>query len=140
MRIKILIRLKSQILEPQGKVIEKSLSNLGLKNLNNIRQGKLIELDIPDKLSKEERDELITSACKKLLVNEIIEGLSLLNIGGYNISSHISNREGVVGTRIEVEYDKKMDRTKNRPLPMNTINIKVAFFAGFLFSIIGGST
>jgi|TARA_Y100000022_G_C12978766_1_gene252529 phosphoribosylformylglycinamidine synthase len=78
MRIKILIRLKSQILEPQGKVIEKSLSNLGLKNLNNIRQGKLIELDIPDKLSKEERDELITSACKKLLVNEIIEEYEVL--------------------------------------------------------------
>ena len=78
MRIKILIRLKSQILEPQGKVIEKSLSNLGLKNLNNIRQGKLIELDIPDKLSKKERDELITSACKKLLVNEIIEEYEVL--------------------------------------------------------------
>ena len=78
MRIKILIRLKSQILEPQGKVIQKSLSNLGLKNLNNIRQGKLIELDIPDKLSKEERDELITSACKKLLVNEIIEEYEVL--------------------------------------------------------------
>ena len=78
MRIKILIRLKSQILEPQGKVIEKSLSNLGLKNLNNIRQGKLIELDIPAKLSKEERDELITSACKKLLVNEIIEEYEVL--------------------------------------------------------------
>ncbi len=78
MRIKILIRLKSQILEPQGKVIEKSLSNLGLKNLNNIRQGKLIELDIPDKLSKEESDELITSACKKLLVNEIIEEYEVL--------------------------------------------------------------
>lgn len=78
MRIKILIRLKSQILEPQGKVIEKSLSNLGLKNLNNIRQGKLIELDIADKLSKEERDELITSACKKLLVNEIIEEYEVL--------------------------------------------------------------
>ena len=78
MRIKILVRLKSQILEPQGKVIEKSLSNLGLKNLNNIRQGKLIELDIPDKLSKEERDELITSACKKLLVNEIIEEYEVL--------------------------------------------------------------
>ena len=78
MRIKILIRLKSQILEPQGKVIEKSLSNLGLKNLKNIRQGKLIELDIPDKLSKEERDELITSACKKLLVNEIIEEYEVL--------------------------------------------------------------
>ena len=78
MRIKILIRLKSQILEPQGKVIEKSLSSLGLKNLNNIRQGKLIELDIPDKFSKEERDKLITSACKKLLVNEIIEEYEVL--------------------------------------------------------------
>jgi len=55
MRIKILIRLKSQILEPQGKVIEKSLSNLGLSNLTNIRQGKLIELDISDKLSEVEK-------------------------------------------------------------------------------------
>ena len=67
MRIKILIRLKSQILEPQGKVIEKSLSNLGLSNLTNIRQGKLIELDISDKLSEVEKNDLITSACKKLL-------------------------------------------------------------------------
>ena len=78
MRIKILIRLKSQILEPQGKVIEKSLSNLGLKNLNNIRQGKLIELDISDKLSEVEKNDLITSACKKLLVNEIIEEYEVL--------------------------------------------------------------
>jgi len=78
MRIKILIRLKSQILEPQGKVIEKSLLNLGLSNLTNIRQGKLIELDISDKLSEVEKNDLITSACKKLLVNEIIEEYEVL--------------------------------------------------------------
>ena len=78
MRVKILIRLKSQILEPQGKVIEKSLSNLGLNNLTNIRQGKLIELDISDKLTEEEKNDLITSACKKLLVNEIIEEYEVL--------------------------------------------------------------
>ena len=78
MRIKILIRLKSQILEPQGKVIEKSLSNLGLKNLNNIRQGKLIELDLPDNISKEEKAQKIDSACKKLLVNDIIEEYEVL--------------------------------------------------------------
>jgi phosphoribosylformylglycinamidine synthase PurS subunit len=78
MRIKILIRLKSQILEPQGKVIEKSLYNLGLSNLTNIRQGKLIELDISDTLSDEEKNDLITSACKKLLVNEIIEEYEVL--------------------------------------------------------------
>jgi phosphoribosylformylglycinamidine synthase len=78
MRVKILIRLKSQILEPQGKVIEKSLSNLGLNNLTNIRQGKLIELDISDKLTEGEKNDLITSACKKLLVNEIIEEYEVL--------------------------------------------------------------
>ena len=78
MRVKILIRLKSQILEPQGKVIEKSLSNLGLNNLTNIRQGKLIELNISDKLTEEEKNDLITSACKKLLVNEIIEEYEVL--------------------------------------------------------------
>ena len=80
MRIKILIRLKSQILEPQGKVIEQSLNNLGFNEFNNIRQGKLIELDLPDNLSKEEKDQKIDSACKKLLVNDIIEELSLIHI------------------------------------------------------------
>ena len=78
MRIKILIRLKSQILEPQGKVIEQSLNNLGFNEFNKIRQGKLIELDLPDNLSKEEKDQKIDSACKKLLVNDIIEEYEVL--------------------------------------------------------------
>ena len=78
MRIKILIRLKSQILEPQGKAIEQSLNNLGFNEFNNIRQGKLIELDLPDNLSKEEKDQKIDSACKKLLVNDIIEEYEVL--------------------------------------------------------------
>ena len=78
MRVKILIRLKSQILEPQGKVIEQSLNNLGFNEFNNIRQGKLIELDLPDNLSKEEKDQKIKSACKKLLVNDIIEEYEVL--------------------------------------------------------------
>ena len=78
MRVKILIRLKSQILEPQGKVIEQSLNNLGFNEFNNIRQGKLIELDLPDNLSKEEKDQKIESACKKLLVNDIIEEYEVL--------------------------------------------------------------
>ncbi len=78
MRIKILIRLKSQILEPQGKVIEQSLNNLGFNEFNNIRQGKLIELDLPDNLSKDEKDQKIDSACKKLLVNDIIEEYEVL--------------------------------------------------------------
>ena len=78
MRIKILIRLKKQILEPQGKVIEQSLNNLGFEGLRNIRQGKLIELDLPENINQEEKDIIISLACKKLLVNEIIEEYEVL--------------------------------------------------------------
>ena len=78
MRIKILIRLKSQILEPQGKVIEQSLKSLGFEEFSNIRQGKLIEIDLPDSLNEKERSEKIDTACKKLLVNEIIEEYEVL--------------------------------------------------------------
>jgi phosphoribosylformylglycinamidine synthase PurS subunit len=78
MRIKILIRLKNQILEPQGKVIEQSLKSLGFEDFSNIRQGKLIEIDLPDSLNEEERSRKIDTACKKLLVNEIIEEYEVL--------------------------------------------------------------
>ena len=78
MRIKILIRLKSQILEPQGKVIEQSLKSLGFEEFSNIRQGKLIEIDLPDSLNEKERSEKIDIACKRLLVNEIIEEYEVL--------------------------------------------------------------
>ena len=78
MRIKILIRLKNQILEPQGKVIEQSLKSLGFEDFSNIRQGKLIEIDLPDSLNEEERSQKIDAACKKLLVNEIIEEYEVL--------------------------------------------------------------
>ena len=78
MRIKILIRLKNQILEPQGKVVEQSLKSLGFEDFSNIRQGKLIEIDLPDSLNEEERSLKIDTACKKLLVNEIIEEYEVL--------------------------------------------------------------
>jgi phosphoribosylformylglycinamidine synthase subunit PurS len=78
MRFKILIRLKNQILEPQGKVIEQSLKSLGFEDFSNIRQGKLIEIDLPDSLNERERLEKIDAACKKLLVNQIIEEYEVL--------------------------------------------------------------
>ena len=78
MRFKILIRLKNQILEPQGKVIEQSLKSLGFEEFANIRQGKLIEIDLPDTLNEKEGLKKIDAACKKLLVNEIIEEYEVL--------------------------------------------------------------
>ena len=48
-----------------------------------------------------------------------------------------SSGAAILNQCFEVKYDKKMDRTKNRPLPQNKISIKKAYFFGFLFSIIG---
>ena len=76
MRVKILVRLKKQILEPQGKNIEESLNSLGFDKCSNIRQGKLIELDLPDGLG--DRDTYIKAICDKLLVNNIIEEYEVL--------------------------------------------------------------
>jgi phosphoribosylformylglycinamidine (FGAM) synthase PurS component len=51
---------------------------LGFEEFSNIRHGKLIEIDLPDSLSEEERSGKIDAACKKLLVNEIIEEYEVL--------------------------------------------------------------
>ena len=61
MRIKILVRLKGQILEPQGKVIEQSLNSLGFTEFSNIRHGKLIELYLHDNVCKDEKVQKIYS-------------------------------------------------------------------------------
>ena len=59
MKISITVTLKKDVLDPQGKVVEQTLKNMGNKNINNVRQGKFFEFDL------EETDEKIA---KKLLV------------------------------------------------------------------------
>ena len=68
MKYKILIRTKPQILDPQGEVIEKNLNSLGFKDVSNIRQGKIIELNLDDKIDHPE--SYIEEMCQKLLVNQ----------------------------------------------------------------------
>ena len=57
MRAIVYIRLKTEVLDPQGQAIESALKNLGENNINNIRQGKLIEMDIKAK-NIEEAEEM----------------------------------------------------------------------------------
>ena len=71
MKISVVITLKKDVLDPQGKVVQNTLINIGL-NLKNIRQGKYFEIEIDEKdQSKAEKN--IDEMCKKLLVNLIIE-------------------------------------------------------------------
>ena len=76
MRAIVYIRLKAEVLDPQGQAIENALKNLGENNINNIRQGKLIEMDIEAK-NKDEAEEKIEKITKSLLANTVIEEYSI---------------------------------------------------------------
>ena len=71
MKFSITVTLKKDVLDPQGKVVQNTLTNLGL-NLKNIRQGKYFEIEVDDK-DQIKAEKNIDIMCKKLLVNLIIE-------------------------------------------------------------------
>ena len=69
MKARIFVTLKSGVLDPQGKAIHKALDGLGFAGVNDVRQGKLIELDVADSTD----DASIDDMCRKLLANTVIE-------------------------------------------------------------------
>ncbi|ERL46099.1 methyl-accepting chemotaxis sensory transducer protein [Candidatus Micropelagos thuwalensis] len=76
MKATVKITLKHGVLDPQGKAIEKSLGQLGFSGVNEVRQGKLIELDI-DADTPEAAEKQITEMCEKLLANTVIENYDI---------------------------------------------------------------
>jgi len=69
MKTRIYVTLKNGVLDPQGKAIHHALEGLGFDGVDDVRQGKLIELDHADALSDEDLDAM----CRKLLANTVIE-------------------------------------------------------------------
>lgn len=69
MKARIFVTLKGGVLDPQGKAIHHALDGLGFAGINDVRAGKLIELDLADGTS----DEDIDAMCRKLLANTVIE-------------------------------------------------------------------
>ena len=79
MKFSVTVTLKKDVLDPQGKVVQNTLVNMGMKNLKNIRQGKHFEIEVDEnELSSAERK--IDEMCKKLLVNLIIEDYKINKI------------------------------------------------------------
>jgi len=72
MRVKIFVSLKRGVLDPQGKAIERSLHTLGYPEVQDVRMGKYLELDI-DAVSREAAAIRIREICDKLLANPVIE-------------------------------------------------------------------
>lgn len=73
MKTRVYVTLKPGVLDPQGKAIHHALDGLGFSGVNDVRQGKLIELDLADGVGEAEVAEM----CRKLLANTVIENFRI---------------------------------------------------------------
>jgi phosphoribosylformylglycinamidine synthase len=65
-RVRVLIRPKAGILDPQGQTVERALPALGFDGVSNVHVGRLVELDVED-------PSQVAAMCEKLLANPLIE-------------------------------------------------------------------
>jgi phosphoribosylformylglycinamidine synthase PurS subunit len=72
MKVRVFIRLKSGVLDPQGKAIGKALTGLGFAGVGEVRQGKLIEMELAE-TDPAKAKAAVTEMCEKLLANTVIE-------------------------------------------------------------------
>ncbi len=72
MKARIKITLKNGVLDPQGKAIQNAIASLGVNGVNDVRQGKYIEVDLAETDEVRAR-ELLERVCKELLANTVIE-------------------------------------------------------------------
>ena len=72
MLAKIYITLKKDVLDPQGSVIANSLKSLGFNNIEDVRQGKYIEIKLNSE-NEESANQQLNEMCEKLLANLVIE-------------------------------------------------------------------
>ena len=79
MKFSIKVTLKKDVLDPQGKVVQQTLQNMGMDTLHNVRQGKYFEVEI-DENNESKAKNKVEDMCKKLLVNLIIEDFKILKI------------------------------------------------------------
>ena len=73
MKARIEVRLKPGILDPQGKAIQGALGGLGYSELGEVRQGKLIEIELPGAPDRTKATEAVDSMCRTLLANPVTE-------------------------------------------------------------------
>ena len=75
MKVHITVTLKQGVLDPQGKAIESALGALGFPGVNEVRQGKFIEVELAETDETQAREQ-VERMCKELLANTVIENYS----------------------------------------------------------------
>ena len=76
MKVLVTVTLKKDVLDPQGKVVEQTLKNMGHENIENVRQGKYFEIELSENDEKK-AEKIIEEICKKLLTNVVIEDYTI---------------------------------------------------------------
>ena len=77
MKIRIHVSLKPGVLDPQGRAVHHALEGLGFDGVEDVRIGRLVELDVADDTS----DEALSEMCEKLLANTVIENYRIEKAG-----------------------------------------------------------
>ena len=72
MKARVIVTLKSGVLDPQGKAIEGALRSLGVDGVAGVRQGKVFDIDL-DSADRDRAEAALKAACEKLLANAVIE-------------------------------------------------------------------
>lgn len=78
MKVRVLVRLKPGVLDPQGRAVHHALEGLGFAGVADVRVGRLIELDVADDTDP----AALTAMCEKLLANTVIENFTIETEGG----------------------------------------------------------
>lgn len=73
MQVRVLVRLKPGVLDPQGRAVHHALEGLGFEGVEGVRIGRLIELDVAEGTDH----AAITAMCEKLLANTVIENFTI---------------------------------------------------------------
>ena len=76
MKLSVIVTLKEEVLDPQGKVVNQTLKDMGYENIVNVRQGKYFDIELNES-DKEKAKKIVEEVCKKLLTNVVIEDYTI---------------------------------------------------------------
>ena len=76
MKVSVTVTLKKDVLDPQGKIVNQTIKNMGYSNIVNVRQGKYFEIELKES-NKEKAKEIVEEISKRLLTNIVIEDYTI---------------------------------------------------------------
>jgi phosphoribosylformylglycinamidine synthase len=82
MKVRILVRLKPGVLDPQGRAVHHALEGLGFDGVDDVRVGRMIEMDVAEGTS----DETLRKMCEQLLANMVIEDFAIERLENATVS------------------------------------------------------